>query len=141
MKYVNLLIGFVIFSLITFIFFNSAYVIGKDYDSRDFNTYQNLTNNYNFIGNLTGDKSDIQGIKSKLTPAEFLTNIIPGAKEALEAGKLIFNSIFVPKAVTRQVVDSLGLPEIVYTSIVGIFFILLIIITFIVIRGVKPDTD
>lgn len=143
MKFVNILIGLLIFSVISVLIFGVYSTQTKVYSSESYYAYSNITNRYDVTAELMGENSSstVQGISKQVTFAQLLADVIPGAKEGIAAAKLIQNTVTTTDKISEKAVYDLGLPSIVYTGIKGLFVIVFIIIAFIAIRGVKPDTD
>lgn len=143
MRYTHFLIGIVIFSLVTFIFFNAAHMIGKEYSSDSVSFFSNATQNYNFIEEVSNETSEVQQIQNK-TKGGFYRSLAVGVAAvdaALDSAKLITNSISTVDTVSRQAEKDLKINPIFRTAAIAIFLILVIIIILAMIMRFHPSTD
>ncbi|MBI2046683.1 hypothetical protein HYT26_00770 [Candidatus Pacearchaeota archaeon] len=145
MKYTELVIGVIIFSGVLFVLLFAAGSIGADYGSSDADTYLRLANvSANYTELETQKNGTIDKIKTRLDDAEFsIVSAAVGAIDSvLQGAKLMKDSIGTTGRLVDQVQeDSQGkIHPIVPKIIKAIITVTLIMIIFIVMMKVKPET-
>jgi len=141
-KYINLVIGFILFSSLLFVLFYAAGDMGKTYESEDYETYQRLSNTYGNESSIDLEKNTtFKKMSDYLSEAEFSTvsAAVGAIDKVLQAGKLLKDSISTTSRVSYQVQeDSQGKihPQVplVINSIIYITIILIILTIFIKVR-------
>ena len=146
MKYINMLLGFLVFSVVVTFFLGVAGTMGEEYQSNDYQLYKDVENSYDVSSDVdVGNSSSVsEGIASKIAGAVFSS--VGGdaiAKDVLDSLKLIGRSPATAVKITTQVSKDAGflIPEIFLDGVRIAFAVTAIIITMIMIWRFKPDTD
>lgn len=132
-KYTSFIVGLILFVGITYFFFSMTSEGAADYGSNNTATYTTLAGNYDIVESLTTDESNstLRKMQSRLEDAEYNTiaGALAAADKALDASKLIIESIKTTERVGNLVLDSSNtkIPPIFKTMAIGIITILIIL--------------
>lgn len=142
MKYSNILIGFVLFSAITYLFLDISNSMAGEYGNENEEDLADLRGEYNFIGEFSYDEGETlrdideateTGEQEKDVDTNFLTGAIQGSK--LIGGS--FTSVY---RVIKQIAADLNIHPIFLSTIIAIFSILSILFVLYMLARFKAET-
>ena len=106
-KYATYMVGLILFTGLVYILLNIAAKGGEAYSSTNYETYQNMTNEYDYVDqiSLDEDNSTLRQIQTKLKSAKFtsLSAAVGVVENAIDGAKLLFNSVETTKNVVNTV--------------------------------------
>lgn len=141
MKYVNILIGFISFSVFISLILAIAYDMDLDYGSNNQAAIVELQNDYNFIEEFSTDSnSTLRDIDAATAGGQLDDedddSFIGGV---VDAAKLIGGSVTTSYKVTKKVTIDMGVHPLIFTAITGVFAVVFILFILVMLSRFKPE--
>lgn len=143
-KFTDIFIGIILFSLFTTLMFAAASTMGSDYGSRDADQYKSLSGNYSiYVVEGSDDNGTIRKIQAKLSGEK---NVISVGSDIITAAVdgvvLFFRSITTTTRITDQIIEDSGgrIDPLFGVAIKSIIVIIILVIVITMIMRSKAET-